>query len=262
MATIDKHAPGSFCWFELTTTDQAAAKKFYNGIFGWEANDSPMGPDEYYTMFKLEGRDAAAAYTMRPDQRSQGIPPYWAIYIAVTSADDMAARAQQLGGTVLAPAFDVMEYGRMAVIQDPTGAVFSIWQPMKNQGTGISEVDGTVCWADLNTSDPDKAGKFYSDLFGWSVNREEHDPSGYLHIKNGETFIGGAPPASRFNPKMPPHWLLYFQTSDCDAVAAKAKTLGANIYLPPTTMEKVGRMSVMADPQGAVFSLFQPMPRK
>ena len=262
MATIEKHPPGSFCWFELATTDQAAAKKFYGGVFGWEAHDSPMGPDDYYTMFKLQGRDAAAGYTLRPDQKAQGVPPNWTLYIAVESADRATAAAQQLGGKILAPAFDVMEYGRMAVIADPAGAVFCVWQPKLNPGTGISEVDGTVCWADLSTPDPDGASKFYSGLFGWTFMKDEHDPSGYLHIKNGETFIGGAPPAKQFNAKTPPHWLLYFQASDCDAVAAKAKGLGAKFYLDPTTMENVGRMAVVADPQGAVFAIFQAMPRK
>ena len=102
-----------------------------------------MGPDDFYTMFKLEGRDAAAAYTLRPDQRSQGVPPNWMLYIAVNNADETVAKAQRLGGTVLAPAFDVMEYGRMAVFQDPTGAHFCIWQPKVNKGTGIAHVEGT-----------------------------------------------------------------------------------------------------------------------
>src|SRR3954469_1106373 len=126
MAHIDKHAPGEFCWLELATTDQNAAKAFYSSVLGWSINDFPMGPDEVYTMFQLQGRDAAAAYTMRPEQRSQGVPPNWSLYVCVTSADDAVKRTQELGGNVIAPAFDVMTFGRMAVIQDPTGAVLCV----------------------------------------------------------------------------------------------------------------------------------------
>jgi predicted enzyme related to lactoylglutathione lyase len=257
MTHIDHHPPGNFCWIELATTDQKAAKSFYSSLFGWDPQDSPMGPDEFYTMFKLEGRDAAAAYTLRPDQRKQSVPPHWMIYIAVNNADETAGKAQQLGGTVLAPASDVREFGRMAVLQDPTGAYFCIWQPKLNKGTGIAHVPNTLCWADLSTPDPKRAGDFYAGVFGWQLTKDEKDPSGYLHIKNGEHFIGGIPPAAHRQPGVPAHWLPYFEAADVDATAAKAKQMGANLCLAPMTVEGVGRMAVIADPQGAVFAIFK-----
>ena len=258
MANVDQHPAGSFCWIELHTSDQSAAKSFYGSLFGWAPHDSPMGPNDYYTEFKLEGREAAAACTLRPDERAQGVPPYWMIFITVASADAAATKAQQLGGKILAPAFDVMDVGRMAVIQDPTGAVFCVWQANKNAGIGIAHVAGALCWADLSTPDPKRASDFYSGLFGWQVTADPKDPSGYLHIKNGEHFIGGIPPATQRPPKAPPYWLAYFLVDDVDASASKAKQMGANFYLPPMTMEGVGRMSVIADPQGAVFAIFKP----
>ena len=257
MPEIKQHPAGSFCWIELATSDQNAAKSFYGSLFGWAATDNPMGPGEVYTIFRLEGRDAEAAYTMRPDQRSQGIPPHWMLYVSVASADDAAQRVAQAGGKVLAPPFDVFDVGRMAVVQDPTGAVFSVWQAKKHTGTGIAGVPGTLCWADLSTNDPERARKFYSDLFRWKIMAGEHDPSGYLHIQNGEEFIGGIPPSAHRDPHIPPHWMLYFAVEDCDATSAKASQLGAKIYLAPMTMEKVGRMAVLADPQGAAFAIFK-----
>lgn len=257
MTNIDKHAPGSFCWIELATTDQAVAKNFYSALFGWSANDTPMGPGEFYTIFRLNGRDAAAGYTLRPDQRAQHVPPHWMPYISVENADASAATAQQLGGKVVAGPFDVMDAGRMAVIADPTGAFFCLWQASRNTGIGIAQVHGTLCWADLSTPDASRAETFYSGLFGWNFMRDEKDPSGYLHIKNGEHFIGGVPPAKHRQPGVPPHWLAYFQVDDVDVTANKAKEMGAKLYLPPTSMEGVGRMSVIADPQGAVFSIFK-----
>jgi len=255
MANIDKHPAGSFCWIELHTSDQNAAKSFYGALFAWEAHDNPMGPNDFYTMFKLQGRHAAAGCTLRPDERSQGVPPHWMLYIAVANTDATAAKAQQLGGKVLAPPFDVMDAGRMAVVQDPTGATFCVWQPKNDPGIGIAQVAGTLCWADLSTSDVKRAAAFYSGLFGWQLTTDPKDPSGYLHIKNGEHFIGGIPPALYY--KLPPHWLAYFQVEDVDATASKAKQMGANLYLPPKTMEGVGRFSVIADPQGAVFAIFK-----
>lgn len=264
MPPITKHRAGAFCWIELATSDQNAAKKFYESLFGWTAKDMPMGPTEIYSIMQLNGRDAAAAYTLRPGQKAQNVPPHWMLYIAVDNADASAARAATLGGTVLAAAFDVYDQGRMAVLQDPTGAIFCVWQSMKGHGIGIAGEDGTLCWADLSTPDQARAGKFYSEMFGWEMMADTDDKpaSGYLHIKNGEDFIGGIPPAAHRNPHAPPHWLAYFQVSNCDASAAKAKQLGAKLYLEPMTVEDVGRMAVVADPQGAAFSIFQVMPRK
>jgi predicted enzyme related to lactoylglutathione lyase len=264
MATIDKPKAGSFCWIELSTSDQKAAKSFYGSLFGWEISDIPMGPDGVYTIFKLQGGDVGAACSMRPEQRAQGVPPHWMLYVAVESADVAAARAAQVGGKVLAPAFDVMDVGRMAVIQDPTGATFSIWQARRSVGFTVGGIDGSLCWADLSTPDQARAGKFYTDLFGWKLGGDTDDdpPSGYLHIQNEEDFIGGIPPGAHRDPHSPPHWLPYFQTSNCDVAAAKAKQLGAKFYLDPMTMENVGRFGIVADPQGAVFAIFQSMPRK
>ena len=254
MPHIDKHPAGSFSWLELGTSDQAAAKSFYGALFGWEANDFPMGPDGHYTMFQIDGRDAAACYQLGPQMA--GVPPNWALYIAVDSADQAAGRAAELGGTVLKPAFDVSTFGRMAVIQDPTGAVFCIWQAKTNTGIGIAGVPGTLCWADLNTPDRDRARAFYEGLFGWSMTTgKSKDPSSYLHILNGESGIGGILPEEYRNNHAPPHWMPYILVSDCDASTAKAKDLGATIYAPPTTVGESLRFSVLADPQGAVFAL-------
>ena len=209
-------------------------------------------------MFDLEGQSVAAAYTMIPEQRSKGVPPYWMLYVATESADKAASRVSELGGKVLVPPADVYSFGRMAIFADPTRATFAVWEPQQHTGAGLTGVDGTVCWADLSTPDSDAAVKFYSSLFGWVISPGENDSSGYLHIQNGETFIGGVPPASMRNPQAPPHWMLYFLVSDCDASTAKAQELGARVLMPPHSLEHVGRFAIVNDPQGALFALFQP----
>jgi predicted enzyme related to lactoylglutathione lyase len=258
MGAIETHPAGTFCWIELGTTDQSAAKRFYGSLFGWTANDLPMGPNEVYTMFGLEGRNTGACYTLKPDMQAQGIPPHWLLYVSVANADETAAKIAPAGGKVMAVPVDVAEFGRMAVFQDPAGATIAIWQPRTHYGTGIEVVPGTLCWADLVTSDLVAAAKFYKAVFGWQTDPGK-DNTGYMHIKNGDKHIGGIQPAEHRNPEAPPHWLPYFLVEDCDALTAKAKATGANIYVPPMSLEGVGRWSVVADPQGAVFALFQPI---
>jgi hypothetical protein len=254
MTTISSHTPGSFCWVELATTDQAGAKNFYAQLFGWTPTDNPMGPDEVYTIFKLKDRDAAAAYTLRADQRQRGVPVHWSLYIAVADCDAAAKKATELGGTVLMQPLDVGSAGRMAVIQDPVGAVFSLWQPKGTPGIGVHNEEGAFCWADLLTQDRKKAEVFYSALFGWTVEKEG---DGYFHIKHGEHPIGGMPPSETLPPGTHNQWSVYFHSENCIAKTEQAKALGARVYMKATRIETVGTMSVVEDPQGATFCIFQ-----
>src|SRR5262249_38850033 len=151
MSTVTAAAVGSFCWPELVTTDQKAATSFYSKLLGWNVDDQPMGPGETYSMFKTAGRDAAAACTMRAEERQQGMPPHWNSYVKVESADATTKKAEQLGAKVIAPPFDVMEAGRMAVLQDPTGAYFCLWEGKKHQGISAKRETGALCWTELTT---------------------------------------------------------------------------------------------------------------
>ncbi len=259
MPTTDKHPAGNFAWMELATSDQAAAKRFYASLFGWEPNDSPMGPDAFYTMFQLGDRLTGAAFTTPPEEQAAGIPPHWQLYIAVDDVDAGAHRAEELGGKVVLAPFDVMTFGRMAVFQDPTGAFFSMWQARDHIGMGVLGEPGAFCWADLQTRDREKAMQFYGSLFGWEfLPGKDKDAEGYLHIRNGEQYIGGLPPAGSLPPHVPSHWLAYIQSADCAGQSARAEELGAKVLLPPTTIEGSLRFSVLSDPQGAVFALFEP----
>ena len=259
MPFLDRIPPGAFCWAELATLDQDAAKQFYTSLFGWSFVDSPMGPGEIYTMFKQVGGDVGAAFTLNEAMREQGVPPNWSLYVATDDVDATFEDALDAGGRGIAGPFDVSDYGRMAVVQDPVGAMISVWQPKSHQGFGIAGEPGTLCWADLSTPDPEAASNFYGATFGWSF--ELGQDGSYLHIKNGPDYIGGIPSADQRAPGAPPHWLLYFQVADCDASAAQAKELGARLYVEPMNIQNVGRMAVVADPQGAVFALFQPNPQ-
>lgn len=258
MANIEKHEPGSLCWMDLATTDQEAAKKFYGELFGWGAKDSPMGENQFYTMFSIDGREVGAGYTLAEHQRAMGMGPHWMPYVATESADASVKRAEELGAKIIAPAFDVFDAGRMAMFEDPTGAKLCVWEAKKNVGSRITGVEGTLMAADLVTRDQDKASEFYEKMFGWQVSKEDEEPEHrYYHFFHHGEFIGGIPPAN-FAPKgVAAHWQIYVQVANCKASEAKAKELGARIYMPTMKVEDVGWMNIVADPQGAAFAMFE-----
>lgn len=248
---INSAKTGDFCWFELATSDQAAAKKFYGGLFGWTANDFPMGPDKFYTMFQLRGRNVGAAYTL--DQ--PGVPPHWGTYVAVANADAALPKAQTLGAAVLAGPFDVAEHGRMAVLRDPTGAVISVWQANQHQGVGLWGEAGAFCWSELMTRDTAAATKFYTALFGWKTKVGGTTGMPYTHWQNDGADIGGMIAIMEEWGPMPPCWVNYVQVENCDETAAKATSLGGKACVPPTDIPNTGRFAMLQDPQGAMFSV-------
>ena len=253
--------PGAFCWFELATTDQQAAKKFYGDLFGWSAHDNQMGPEETYTIFQLGGAHVAAGYTLRPNERTQGVPPHWLIYIAVDDADAAAERARTIGGKVLAGPFEVADSGRMALIQDPAGVVFGVWQGRKEPGIVMTGAANTVCWIDISAPDQAATSAFYASLFGWQmVEGKSMNPASagdYYHIVNAGQMQGGVPPPEMRDPHAPPHMLMYVEVVDCAAMEQKAASLGARVYMKTMKIGENGWMAVLADPQGATFALHQ-----
>jgi predicted enzyme related to lactoylglutathione lyase len=252
---------GSFCWLELGTTNRDAAKKFYSNLFGWTGEDMEMGPDMAYTIFRLGGKDVSGAYQLMKEQLDAHVPPHWILYVKVESADASAAKGVQLGATQIVPPSDIPNVGRFALLQDPTGAHINVFQPGQHPGFQNFGDVGALCWADLNTPDAEKAAKFYGDWFGWTM---QMGKDGYRHIMNGTSehdMIGGIPPRMHAPPGTPANWMSYFHVKDCKASAAKAGQLGASTLMPPDLMQDVGTISVLADPQGAVFALYQPLAR-
>ena len=221
-----------------------------------------MGPDERYTLLKQGGRDAGAAYTMRAEQRAQGMPPSWMVYISVARVDEAAARVTALGGKVVMGPFDVMQMGRMAVVADPAGATFALWQAGSNTGTGVTGEPGTVNWVEISVPDRAAVMPFYENLFGWKmVGGKNKVPAtsadGYPHILHGDDFIGGLPGPEQRDPNAPPHFLIYFSVADTAASTKRAAELGARVFVDAMHIGENGTISVLADPQGAMFALHQ-----
>jgi hypothetical protein len=259
---MTSYPPSTFCWFELSTTDAAGAKRFYGELFGWKPQDVPIGGGMTYTMLHLrEGKDVAALFQMEDEKRKQGIPSHWLSYISVESADAAAKKASELGGNVVAPPFDVMDVGRMAVVQDPTGGTFALWEGRRHKGAALIFENGANCWVELHTKDAHKAKAFYSALTGWGA--QTMDMGGgmlYTVFQNGQSNAGGMTQRPPDQMHLPSHWLPYFAVPDCDQTAARAKALGANVIVPPTDIPKTGRFAVLQDPQGAFLGILQPEP--
>lgn len=259
MGKRTRYEPGTFCWVDLATTDLAAAKSFYAALFGWRANDMPMGDGQVYSMQQVDDDTVAAIYELEAERRSMGIPPHWSHYVSVVDADATAARASKLGGTVLAEPFDVYDSGRMAVIQDPTGAAFGIWQPKAFTGASRVNDPGCLSWDELQTRDPDAAVAFYTGLFGWEMARVEQDGNlVYRSIENGGRRNGGIMPMTEHQAGVPPYWLAYFTVPSADATAARASELGGEALVEPFDLPGgPGRIAVIRDPQGAVFAIYE-----
>ncbi len=257
MQETPQYSPGTFCWVDLGTTDGEAAKKFYTQLFDWEFTDHPAGPDMVYTMLTLNGKEVAALYQMPPDMTAQGVPPYWLSYASVVNADESAAKAKSLGATLLKEPFDVFDAGRMAVIQDPAGAGFAIWQPVKHPGAAVVNLPNSFCWNELATNDVTKAGDFYADLFGWNRDVQSFGPIEYTMFTNGGRPAGGMFAIQPEMGNIPPHWLVYFAVDDCDAKTQKANDLGAKTLKPPDDIPGIGRFSILTDPQGAAFAIIK-----
>ncbi len=259
MAEFTTHTAGMFTWPELATTDQKNAVAFYRSLFGWDVNEMPLGPGETYSMFQLKGKEVGAACTMQAQERQMGVPPHWNSYVTVKNVDESAKKAESLGAKVFMPPFDVMDAGRMAVLQDPTGAVFQIWEAKRSIGARILNEPGALCWTELTTGDTKAAEAFYTQLFGWVP---KHSAPG-SPMEYTEFSVAGTPAIGMMAkpPQMPAHipsfWMPYFQVTNVDASASKGTEQGGKVMVGPQDIPGTGRFAMLSDPQGAVFAIFQ-----
>ncbi len=255
MTTMTKHAPGTFCWADLATSDREGARAYYTKLFGWETFNDEMMPGEPYVLFRNQGRDVAAMYRLMPGVHPEGTPAHWLPYVAVESADRTAERARQLGGKEMMAPADAHDHGRMAVLQDPIGAFIAVWQAKKTPGAQVLGEPGSIAWVQLNASKPDDAKPFYTGLFDWqSHDSAMADGGGYTTWLSGPEPRGGMmamPPGAG----APSHWLVYFAVDDVDAAVQRSRELGGAEYVKPMDIPGMGRFAVLADPQGAAFAV-------
>jgi uncharacterized protein len=253
MPARDSYAQGTPNWVDLQTTDQAAAKAFYGAVFGWSYDDQPMDQGAVYSIAQLGGASVAAIAPQSPELRAAGAPPMWNTYLAVDSVDEAAAKVGPAGGTVAMEPFDVMDAGRMAFVLDPSGAAVALWEANQHIGSGLVNEPGTVIWNELITDNP-AAVTFYEQVLGVTTAVADMGADKYTMFQVGGTEVGGTTPPMMEG--VPNHWHVYFSVADADATAAKIQELGGSVMVAPFDTP-IGKMAVVTDPQGAVFSLFQ-----
>ncbi len=254
MPEFTEYAPGTPCWVDVTSPDLDATIAFYSALFGWQADRDPRPEAGGYTMFSLEGKSVAAASPPPPGQ--EGVPPHWTTYIASDDVDATAKRVREAGGTVLAEPFDVFDAGRMTVAQDPTGAVFGVWQAGAHHGAQLANEHGTLNWNECQTKDAAAAETFYRAVFDYGIDEMpmgEGEP--YRVLKVGGKGIGGLMQLGQRMGDIPPNWATVFSVDDADAAVANAGELGADVLMPPTDIPEIGRYAVLRDPVGAVFAV-------
>ena len=276
MADARTYPSGVPCWVDTAQPDPNAAQHFYGSVFGWTFEDAvPPGVPGSYLIARLDGHDVAA---IAPSSEA---PAVWSTYIAVDSADDIAPRISQAGGTMTRPPEDAGQGGRGATFVDPSGAPFGVWQPRRRLGAQLVNVAGAWNFSNLHASDLATAKTFYGRVFGWEaddldVGNGQHSTlwrrPGYgdhlaatvdpdIHQRQAAV---SAPPGFadaiawlvRLEDDEVPHWHVTFSVADRDDVVASALRLGARDLSGPID-SMWNKTAVLSDPQGAVLTVSQ-----
>jgi predicted enzyme related to lactoylglutathione lyase len=245
------HTP---CWTELAVPDPAAAQRFYGDVFGWRGETDPRPEAGGYTMFKIGQAPVAAVMPLSNDSQ----PVAWSVCLAVADAEATAAEVRAHGGTVLMPPAEVFDLGSYGVLADPGGAAFSIWQAKAFGGAEIMGDPNSLGWIELSSRDVPQALEFYPAVFGWATHLSDF----YTEWSLGDAHFGGLVDLNSLpgpSGDAAPHWKPYFTVADVDEAASKTAAAGGGVLMPPENVPgDTLRISVLRDPQGAVFGVFGP----
>ena len=255
MVTRDARWPaGTPCWVDVSVDDVPEAIAFYQALFGWDI--PPGGPEVGgYSIAHQGGRIVAA---VSPKMGNPDAPSAWTTYLATDDVDATAAKVKAAGGQVLAGPMDVMEEGRMAVAMDPAGAVFGLWQGGRTTGIGVANEPNTLSWSEHLSRDFDGSKAFYQACVGYTYQDMSGDGFKYAMLMVGDHEVGGIGEYPEGTPAgVPAAWGAYFAVSDTDAAVAKVTDLGGR-SVQPVRDSPYGRVGVVADNHGAVFSLITP----
>jgi predicted enzyme related to lactoylglutathione lyase len=242
MGEVSRYPQGAFCWIDLGTTDVAGARSFYEGLFGWEADDV-----DGYVLWRLGGRIVSGLHEHSYEEGTG-----WTSNVSVDDVDAAAERARELGAAVVVEPVEIPGTGKVSSIRDPAGAELALWQPLAHAGAQIVNEVGTWSWNELVAADLQAAAMFYGDLFGWGAEAAP-GPIARLGFSMGHLLIGGAhEPTPGEDPR--PRWTVSFRVADTDESADRAEQLGGRIVLPPMDIP-LGRIAIVSDPAEATFTL-------
>jgi hypothetical protein len=210
-------------------------------------------PGEFdYSMIHQNGADHGGFFALE----ESGVPSHWIAHVQVEDLDATIARAEKLGGKVLMGPLEVPEVGRFAALRDPQGGVISAYKPEAEGPTA----EGTFLWDEFMTDDVEGAKRFYTEVFGWTTKDMDMENGIYTMFQRGGDAQAAGLTAKPPGVEAPPHWVTYLATDDVDATVEKATKLGGTTYAAPFDVPTIGRIAVLADPTGAVFGVFKPIP--
>jgi predicted enzyme related to lactoylglutathione lyase len=241
-------------WVDLSSSDPAGSRDFYAKLFAWdvEVNEDPQYGG--YALARIGGKDVAG---IGPKMQAEA-PTAWTVYIGTDDADALGRRVEAAGGTVVAPAFDVGDQGRMAVFQDPAGAIISAWQTANMSGFQ-TDAPGAFGWAELSSRDMSRAIPFYESVFGWTTRTTpmgEGQPDYTQFQLDGESVAGGMAISPGLPAEVPSYWMIYFDVDSVEDSFRRAVEAGASEMVAPSDFPG-GRFAILTDPQGAMFGLLK-----
>ncbi|WP_263165528.1 VOC family protein [Streptomyces sp. SCSIO ZS0520] len=246
--------PGTPCWVDLMAEDQRAAMDFYRELFGWTGEFGPPATGGYATLRK-DGRAVCGIGARQAARGAEDPPHVWTTYLATEDADETLRRAREAGGVPFTEVFDIGDLGRMAMLADPTGAAFGIWQSREYRGAELVNEPGSLLWNNCETRDPAGAAEFYARVFALD-SRPIPRIEGALGLfpPGAERPVGGIGDMAAYPPETPPFWLVAFSCADVDKFARAATGLGGEVLNPPA-QTPFGRAAGVRDPWGGVFGV-------
>lgn len=254
MTVRKSYKPGEFCWTDIGTTDVKAAKKFYKAVFGCTITDMKMGPGaDTYSILRVKGKDVGGLYPITAADKKKKVKPSWLPYISIKNLARSMAKAKAAGAKVVDAPKEVGDAGRFAVLKDPAGAEFALWQPGTNPGADLEDAPGSVTWHDLSVKNTKAAGKFYTTTLGWKVRERKFSEGAYYIFMLGKIQACGMWPSPMSG--LPPCWITHWKVADCAKAAATVKRLKGKVLMGPMAVPGMGRFAIAADPQGAAFGI-------
>ena len=246
------YAQGTPSWIDISCKDIEATKSFYSALFDWSFEETPTDEGPPYIMIKKGDSEVAGLMKQPPEQEE--MPAWWNVYAAVDNVDSTTEKAKAAGAQVLMAPTDIMDAGRMSFIMDPFGAALGLWQSNKHVGATVVNEPGAFTWAEIFAPDTDKVDTFYNEVLGLEKEVLDMGDEPYNAFKAGDRTVAGTMPPPMEG--VPSHWHTYFGTADCAKTVEDAKAAGGTVKAGPFDTP-VGKIAVLQDPQGAVFSVIQ-----
>jgi predicted enzyme related to lactoylglutathione lyase len=251
-----EHPTGTPAWIDLITTDRPAAQAFYGAVFGWTFEEQIVDNAVVYVIARHNQREVAGIATRTPEEIAHGIPPAWNLFFATDDIAKTCAHATSLGATLHTPPFGNPAVGKLAVLADPTGALFCLWQGNAHLGMTTMHTPDTFTWCECLTRDPKRAAAFYEDLFGWKTETSRNFDMEYTLCQRDGQAIAGIMAMPDGLEGVPANWMVYFATDNCEAMLTRITEHGGSRLAEPMEIG-TGRFAVAADPDDAVFGIIE-----